>query len=131
MIDANRLKRPERSAIDAPLNGGALAALLHAAGPQDFAGTGGHPAAIINGTGGNDTLNGGDGNDRLDGGDGDDRIDGQNGDDILVFTGPGNDGAFGGAGNDTLIADFSTDTVGASQGATFQTDPGGGYKGVF
>ena len=57
--------------------------------------------AIINGTGGDDTLNGGGGNDTLDGGDGNDTLYGGEGNDSLVGS-AGNDKIYGGEGTDTL-----------------------------
>jgi Ca2+-binding RTX toxin-like protein len=65
---------------------------------------------ILSGFAGNDTLNGGDGNDTLDGGLGNDTLNGGDGNDIL-YGGDGNDILSGGNGNDQLYAGFGNDTL--------------------
>jgi Ca2+-binding RTX toxin-like protein len=66
--------------------------------------------AIINGTGGNDTLNGGTGNDQIFGFGGDDTLNGGGGNDTLDG-GTGADTMSGGTGNDIYIVDDVGDSV--------------------
>lgn len=65
--------------------------------------TGGVPADIIFGAGGNDTLSGGGGNDTLSGDGGNDILNGDSGNDSLIG-GPGVDFLYGGEGDDILNA---------------------------
>ena len=86
--------------------------------------------AIINGTGGNDTLNGtsGDdtinvlgGNDTIDGGAGADLIDGGDGNDT-ISDGAGSDTVHGGAGTDTIIASVGPDNDSYDGGSGLATE---------
>jgi Ca2+-binding RTX toxin-like protein len=98
--------------------------------------------AILNGTGGNDTINGtinddtingfagndilsgGNGNDTLNGGDGNDILYGGDGNDILSG-GNGNDQLYGGFGNDTLYGGFGDDILYGGDGGGNDTLTGG------
>jgi Ca2+-binding RTX toxin-like protein len=71
--------------------------------------------AIINGTGGNDTLNGGSGNDQIFGFGGDDTLNGGGGNDTLDG-GTGADTMHGGTGSDIYIVDDTGDVVNENAG---------------
>lgn len=71
--------------------------------------------AIINGTGGNDTLNGTNSSDTINGLGGDDTLFGNGGSDTLDG-GTGADAMSGGTGNDTYIVDDSGDVVSENSG---------------
>jgi Ca2+-binding RTX toxin-like protein len=71
--------------------------------------------AIINGTGGNDTLNGTSSSDTINGLGGDDTLFGNGGSDTLDG-GAGADSMYGGTGNDTYIVDDVNDLVAENSG---------------
>ncbi|WP_276617279.1 calcium-binding protein, partial [Pseudomonas syringae] len=90
-------------------------ALLDGTGGNDTI-TGYDTADTLSGLAGNDTLNGRNGNDLLDGGDGRDSLNGEAGDDTLLG-GAGNDTLSGGEGNDILDGGTGNDSLEGGKGS--------------
>ena len=89
---------------------------------------GGNGNDTINGLGGNDTISGGGGDDTLDGGAGNDTINGGDGLDMLIG-GLGNDSLHGGDDNDTLDGGDGNDTLQGGDGLDM-IDGGAGHDTI-
>jgi Ca2+-binding RTX toxin-like protein len=84
------------------------------------------PAAVINGTSGNDTLTGTAGDDVINGGAGDDNLSGGDGNDLLDG-GDGNDTIDGGAGIDTITFASATSGIAVNLNMAYGQNTGQGF----